>query len=90
MYLDLISRKADTEWLQIFTGFVPFSHIQNDARVVLVVVAGGRPRRERCPQIGDGIWAMLETCWDVEPSQRPSMGTLCQFFASQLSWMALE
>lgn len=75
--------------LQIYTGSIPFSHIRNDAGVISSVALGGRPERTLCPQINDDIWAMLEISWDVAPNRRPSMATLCQFFASQVSSMAV-
>jgi len=65
---------------EIFTGCIPFSHIRNDAKVVLTIVEGGRPKRMHCPQISDDIWRMLERCWDAEPNRRPSMATLLHFF----------
>jgi serine/threonine protein kinase len=66
--------------IQIFTGHLPFSHIKSDAKVVLTVITGGRPQRGHCPQITDDIWGILETCWDVDPTRRPSMARLSEFF----------
>jgi hypothetical protein len=61
---------------------MPFSRIKNDARVILTVVAGGRPEQSHCPQIDVHIWEMLEKCWDHTPTERPLMSSLSQFFAS--------
>jgi len=65
---------------EIFTESIPFSHIRNDAGVIFFVMNGGRPIRELCLQIDDEIWAMLETCWNENPDERPSMATLSRFF----------
>lgn len=74
----------NTDGLQILTGAIPMGNIRSDARVVLYVSSGGRPKRELYPQINDAIWAMLERCWDVTPNRRPSMAALSQFFAAQV------
>ena len=37
--------------------------------VVLKVLEGERPRRERC--FTDDIWRMLESCWHPRPDIRP-------------------
>lgn len=76
--------------IEILTGSIPFSHIKNDANIILSVTSGGRPRRELCPQINDDIWAMLERCWDADPTQRPSMDNLSQFFTALIKPAALE
>lgn len=68
---------------QIFTERMPFSHIRNDLRVVLAVLAGDRPRRPHCPQINDDMWEILQSCWEFDPSQRPSMASLLRFFVIQ-------
>ncbi|KIM74466.1 hypothetical protein PILCRDRAFT_32124, partial [Piloderma croceum F 1598] len=59
--------------VEVFTGAIPFSHIKSDASVIMFILSGGRPKQERCPQINDEIWEMLEKCWDVVPQRRPSM-----------------
>jgi serine/threonine protein kinase len=68
---------------QVLTGSKPFSHIVSDMKVFLQVVNGRRPERNRCKQINDDVWNMLQRCWNREPSQRPSMATLMQFFSEQ-------
>lgn len=68
---------------QVLTGSKPFPHIKSDMTVFLRVVKGLRPDRNRCKQIHNDIWDMLERCWNKEPSQRPPMSTLTQFFTEQ-------
>jgi len=75
---------------QVFTGAIPFSHIKNDASVIMFILSGGRPKQERCPQINDEIWEMLEKCWDVVPKRRPSMATLSRFFSLQTTSITAE
>jgi hypothetical protein len=70
--------------LQVITGFIPFSHITNDASVIMYILSGGRPKRELLPQINDGIWEMLEMCWHAVPNRRPSMATLSEIFTSSM------
>lgn len=66
--------------LQILTDRMPFAHIVNAAGVIVTVKEGGRPNRADCLKIPDNIWRTLERCWAVDPNQRPSSMTLCQFF----------
>ena len=72
---------------QIYTESKPFSNIENIIRVALFVVNGGRPDRYRCVQINDELWNMLQKCWNMNPSQRPSMASLARFFAEQVTPM---
>jgi len=65
---------------EVFTESVPFSYIKGDASVIHHVASGGRPKREHCLQVDEEIWTTLESCWDVEPTRRPSMATLSNSF----------
>lgn len=62
--------------VEIFTGRAPFSHIRNDAKVVMEVLIGRRPAREDCEQIDDSLWLILEKSWNPDPVQRPSMASI--------------
>jgi serine/threonine protein kinase len=66
---------------QIFSGEKPFQHIRFDASVILHVVLGGRPNREHFQQISNKIWTVMDSCWRGNPSQRPTMTALSQFFS---------
>ena len=81
IYIYAIPSQITFDNLQILTDIIPFPQIKNDSGVILFVVLGGRPKRERYPQIDDSIWSMLVRCWDAEPIRRPSMSTLYQFFS---------
>jgi hypothetical protein len=69
------------ECWQVLTNSKPFPHIKSDRKVFWHVVGGLRPKRSHCEQINDIVWNMLEMCWNKDPSRRPSMATLAQFFA---------
>ncbi|TFK44943.1 kinase-like domain-containing protein [Crucibulum laeve] len=60
--------------LEILTGQIPFSHIKNDATVILNVMKKILPSKPG--NIEPGIWRLLEHCWDFKPEQRPSMNTI--------------
>jgi serine/threonine protein kinase len=80
-YVSLCVVGKITNDLQIFSGCLPFSQIKNDASVILSVVAGIRPMRQKCWSINDEIWITMEQSWDVDPNRRPSMDSLSHFFA---------
>lgn len=69
--------------IEILTGSIPFSGIRNDAKVVIAIMTGDRPKRQDCPPVRPDIWNMLERCWTADPKQRPLMATVFHFFASQ-------
>jgi serine/threonine protein kinase len=71
--------------VEILTGCVPFSHIGNPTKIIDAVLKGGRPERKGYPSIPDHIWRMLERCWALDPTQRPSAKTLSEFFAQVCS-----
>jgi hypothetical protein len=47
------------------------------------VAKGYRPDRRHCTQINIDVWNMLQRCWDKDPSRRPLMAILAQFFTRQ-------
>lgn len=68
---------------QILSESKPFPRIEDDIIVPIFVAKGGRPERQHYSQINNGIWKMLELCWDKNPSSRPEMQVLSGFFAFQ-------
>lgn len=76
--------------IEILTASIPFSHIKSDASVIVSVVAGGRPKRDRSLSIKDEIWVMLERCWDVEPSRRPSMAAVYGIINLRATYPAVQ
>jgi hypothetical protein len=66
--------------LQMYTGHAPFGHHGHYSKTILDVIWGIRPRRPTplvAPQMTDGIWGVIEKCWDQDPRKRPSMLTVC-------------
>ncbi|KAF9644869.1 kinase-like protein [Thelephora ganbajun] len=60
---------------EAISGHFPF-HKHADLIVFLKVLDGNRPSRE----VGfvDGLWEMLELCWESQPSARPSIEDVLQ------------
>ncbi|KAK1231153.1 hypothetical protein PQX77_005736 [Marasmius sp. AFHP31] len=57
----------------IFAGHVPFFELPNDAAVVLHVLQGARPTRPADEvDLHDGMWMIMEACWNADPSSRLS------------------
>ncbi|KAF9263004.1 kinase-like protein [Marasmius fiardii PR-910] len=62
---------------EIFTGLLPFHEFKNDAAVAIQVLAGKHPLRpESIPELQDGMWSIMESCWDPVPLTRPSVGSI--------------
>ncbi|OCH92665.1 kinase-like protein [Obba rivulosa] len=74
------SREGDTfsfgmTMLEIFTGEPPFP-THHDAQVIIDISRGKRPSRPSDrTEVGlsDGIWTLIERCWQTVPWSRPSM-----------------
>lgn len=59
---------------ELYTGLVPFSHLQGAALGYGVITKKERPRR---PERMDGpTWEMVEKCWTHDASQRPTFATI--------------
>ncbi|KAJ7775043.1 kinase-like domain-containing protein, partial [Mycena metata] len=59
---------------EILTGSYPFPEIPTDMAVALAVIAGLRPSRPpSClgPTSLDGLWNLLQDCWEDSPKGRP-------------------
>lgn len=61
--------------LELLTGKQPFSEYRSGAAVISALVRGRQPKRptEHIEWLGDGVWALMQRCWDREPSSRPTM-----------------
>ncbi|KAG9050533.1 hypothetical protein FS837_004717 [Tulasnella sp. UAMH 9824] len=73
LWLPLLTWEA-----QILTGRIPFHTCTNDAKVIHDIAFGKIPAREDYPELhpDSQFWGVLESCWQQEPSDRPSMETL--------------
>lgn len=66
---------------EVLSGRTPFFQYK-DAIVILKVLKGERPKRprgRRAAWFTDGIWGMLERCWEPQPHDRPSLKVLLQY-----------
>ncbi|KAF8266619.1 hypothetical protein EI94DRAFT_1786854 [Lactarius quietus] len=63
--------------VEIFTDNLPFSHIQNDTYVPIVIRDGELPTRPEeditTPGLPDAMWELMNRCWRREPESRPKM-----------------
>ncbi|KIM76845.1 hypothetical protein PILCRDRAFT_796906 [Piloderma croceum F 1598] len=59
--------------LEIFTGLQPFHRIDRELTLILFLMGGGRPERDRYASLDETIWLSLEKCWEVDPAKRPSI-----------------
>jgi len=66
--------------LEILTRRLPFFQFKSDGAVIGSLMRGDRPTHETSPEIDANVWSMLERCWHLNPSQRPSMDALSQYF----------
>ncbi|KAJ7695231.1 kinase-like domain-containing protein, partial [Mycena metata] len=60
---------------ELLTGTAPFPELRTDAAVAIAVLQGRRPPRPpSCfgtPAL-EGLWNLLQDCWDQSPEQRPT------------------
>ena len=66
---------------QVLTGNVPFSD-KSDWVIVPEVLGGNRPSRPAHRSCTDGLWALIQRCWDHEPHLRPEILEVSQTFSS--------
>lgn len=74
----LLPEGATHPFAQVYTGQVPWGADVEDSNVrfaVLHKALPDRPTEEQCggKAVVDEVWALLESCWETEPSERPSM-----------------
>ncbi|KAF8179042.1 hypothetical protein K438DRAFT_1843469, partial [Mycena galopus ATCC 62051] len=66
---------------EIFTGRVPFHELRNDMAVMFAVLEGKHPSRPQSwtstPAL-DGLWDLLQTCWNGRSEERPSAHQIVQ------------
>ncbi|KAJ7646736.1 kinase-like domain-containing protein, partial [Roridomyces roridus] len=64
---------------QLLTGKAPFPDISFDGAVIIAVLEGCRPSRPpSCSSESDGLWALLQDCWQGTPAQRPTAAQIVQ------------
>lgn len=65
---------------EVLSGQAPYA-LFNQLVAFQKILAGERPSRPRGPQgawFTDGLWEMLELCWETQPGDRPSLSTVLQ------------
>jgi hypothetical protein len=77
---DIIMRESLTGRQELLTGKPPFyREYSNDGMVLLAVVHGRKtPTRPTEHTVRDLLWEQWESCWNGDPSQRPSMSRLAE------------
>ncbi|KAJ7585365.1 kinase-like domain-containing protein [Mycena floridula] len=59
---------------EIYTKKQPFAHRKFYGPVVYEVMQGIRPPRpSNCPQLTDDIWRLIQSCWEQDPQNRPTI-----------------
>ena len=71
-----------TALTQVLTGEVPFSSEKTNWMVLQAVLRGDRPSRPEHPSCTDGLWELIQRCWDHEPHSRPDILEVLQTFSS--------
>ncbi|KAJ8516304.1 hypothetical protein ONZ45_g6390 [Pleurotus djamor] len=59
--------------LEILSGRIPYHYIPNDARVVVELHRGKKPRRPADSFVTDAQWAFIQRCWGEESEERPTI-----------------
>src|ERR1700761_4397883 len=85
--------------VEIFTNNLPFSHIQNESYVPIVIRDGTIPTRPEdditTKGLTDAMWDLMKQCWQREPGSRPKMPEIRETIQNMLPtrsgmWYALS
>ena len=66
---------------QVLTGDVPFGD-KSDWVAIPAVLRGNRPSRPAHRSCTDGLWALIQRCWDQDPHLRPEILEVSQTISS--------
>ena len=69
---------------QVFTGAIPFSGY-TDAWAISAITQGRRPPRPTHPTFTEGLWTLMQRCWDQDPHLRPEISEALQVFLTALA-----
>src|SRR5207253_2385303 len=67
---------------EIFAGNPPFDDKAHDADLIFRILEGLRP--QILPSMPDDYAQMMQKCWDVDPSKRPTIKELWDFAKNKL------
>src|SRR5438132_9156286 len=67
---------------EIFAGHPPFDNIAHDADLIFRILEGLRP--QILPSMPNDYAQMMQKCWDVDPSKRPTIQELFIFADNKL------
>ncbi|KAG8883272.1 hypothetical protein FRB97_006967, partial [Tulasnella sp. 331] len=64
--------------LEILTGHIPFHYHDKNGWLMINIPKGAIPERQDYTELPaeNKIWDVLEACWRLDPTRRPSMGNL--------------
>ncbi|KAJ7824686.1 kinase-like domain-containing protein, partial [Mycena leptocephala] len=66
---------------EMLTGKPPFPELRMEAAVIQAVLEGSRPSRTAScsgtPSL-DGLWNLLQDCWEEHPTRRPTVGEIVE------------
>ena len=63
-------------FLQIFTGKIPFHHLDDETVIIGQVIGGARPGKNEHiirSDFSPSVWELVEACWQQEASRRPEI-----------------
>ena len=66
---------------QVLTGAVPFGD-KSDWVAISDVLVGIRPSRPAHRSCTDGLWALIQRCWDEDPRSRPEIPEVSRALSS--------
>ncbi|KLO08484.1 kinase-like protein [Schizopora paradoxa] len=75
--------KASDMWafgmfcVEILSGSVPYCHLKSDGQVIVRIHQGERPQRPCSEECSSGLWALIQRCWNRDPSLRISAEEFC-------------
>ena len=69
--------------IQAFTGMVPF-HGKPPAAATFDIMRGARPPRPTHPNVTEGLWKLMQRCWDHNPYSRPKVSEVLQVLLTPL------
>ncbi|KXN81387.1 hypothetical protein AN958_04776 [Leucoagaricus sp. SymC.cos] len=62
--------------LQVFSGSLPYGHLQNSNTAILQIAQGILPPKPDESVMSSELWQLLSCCWKFDPHLRPSMSSI--------------